>query len=79
MSRILICLAAAAAIAGSFGPALSQERLNDATLINTLNVLDDSKKIDVAALRKKAVDSVAMNRGPDRSLREPLLTIAPSL
>ena len=72
MSRILICLAAAAAIAGSFGPALSQERLNDATLINTLNVLDDSKKIDVAALRKKAVDSVAMNRGPDRSLREPL-------
>src|SRR6478752_1650752 len=50
----------------------AQERLNDTQLIETLNVLDQSKSIDVAALRRQAVDSVAANRGPDASLREPL-------
>ena len=50
----------------------AQARLNDADLIRTLSVLDTAKSIDVAALRRLAVDSVAANRGPDASLREPL-------
>ncbi|GGH11095.1 hypothetical protein GCM10007036_07940 [Alsobacter metallidurans] len=71
MNRTALALSAAIlAASGALGHA--QERLNDVTLINTLNVLDESTRIDVAALRKKAVDSVAANRGPDRSLREPL-------
>jgi OOP family OmpA-OmpF porin len=72
MKTLVLAMSAAAALAAVASSSVAQERLNDATLINTLNVLDESKKIDVAALRKKAVDSVAMNRGPDRSLREPL-------
>ncbi|PTM38948.1 OmpA family protein [Bosea sp. 124] len=50
----------------------AQERLTDSKLIETLQVLDNAPSIDVAALRRKATDSVAANRGPDASLREPL-------
>lgn len=68
-------LALLSAVAFSFclaAPAKAQSRLNDRQLIETLGELDESKSIDVEALRKRALDSVAQNRGPDPSNREPL-------
>jgi OmpA-OmpF porin, OOP family len=64
-------LAATAALLLASGAAWAQSRLNDTDLIQTLNALN-SKDVDVAAIRKRAVDSVAANRGPDAHLREPL-------
>lgn len=71
MKRLSIPLAAVAFL-GVVGTANAQARLNDAQLIETLSVLDQSKAIDIEALRRKAADSVAANRGPNASLREPL-------
>lgn len=62
----------AVALWNGAGSAHAQARLNDTQLIDTLSVLDQSKVIDVEALRRKAVDNVAANRGPNASLREPL-------
>jgi OOP family OmpA-OmpF porin len=72
MKPTFIVVMAALAAGVAAGPAVAQERLTDQQLIGTLSVLDDSKRIDVEALRRKAVDSVAMNRGPNASLREPI-------
>jgi OmpA-OmpF porin, OOP family len=72
MKKTLLALSAALLLAGAASGASAQARLNDSQLIGTLNVLDESKRIDIAALRKKAIDSVAANRGPNASLREPL-------
>ena len=72
MKPIALVFSAAIALAPATAIVQAQERLNDTQLIETLNVLDQSKSIDVAALRRQAVDSVAANRGPDASLREPL-------
>lgn len=72
MKPLAIVFSAAIALAGATTAAQAQARLNDTQLIETLNVLDRAKSIDVAALRRQAVDSVAANRGPDASLREPL-------
>ena len=72
MKPVFILLSAAMALVSVSSTAQAQAHLNDSQLISTLNVLDNAKKIDVAALRRKAVDSVAANRGPDSSLREPL-------
>ncbi|GAU86495.1 OmpA family protein [Bosea sp. BIWAKO-01] len=72
MKPIALVFSAAIALSAAATAVQAQERLNDAQLIETLNVLDQSKSIDVAALRRQAVDSVAANRGPDASLREPL-------
>ena len=72
MKPVFILLSAAMALVSVSSTAQAQAHLNDSQLISTLNVLDNAKKIDIAALRRKAVDSVAANRGPDASLREPL-------
>lgn len=72
MKTAFILLSTALALASASSSAQAQAHLSDSQLINTLNVLEGSKRIDVAALRRKAVDSVAANRGPDSSLREPL-------
>jgi outer membrane protein OmpA-like peptidoglycan-associated protein len=71
MTRFSVPLAALALL-GFIGTAHAQARLNDAQLIETLSVLDQSKALDIEALRRKAADSVAANRGPNASLREPL-------
>jgi len=72
MKPIAIVFSAAIALASASSALHAQARLSDSQLIDTLNVLDQAKSIDVAALRRQAVDSVAANRGPDASLREPL-------
>ncbi|QEL21957.1 OmpA family protein [Bosea sp. F3-2] len=72
MKPIALVFSAAIALASASSALRAQARLNDSQLIETLNVLDQSKSIDVAALRRQAVDSVAANRGPNASLREPL-------
>lgn len=72
MNPIALVFFTVVALAAASVTAQAQARLNDSQLIETLNVLDSSKTIDVAALRRQAVDSVAANRGPDASLREPL-------
>lgn len=72
MKRVALVFSVALALTAASATVHAQARLNDAQLIETLNVLDQSKSIDVAALRRQAVDSVAANRGPDASLREPL-------
>jgi len=72
MKAIALVFSAAIALIPATAAVQAQERLNDTQLIETLNVLDQSKTIDIVALRRQAVDSVAANRGPDASLREPL-------
>lgn len=72
MKPIAIVFSAALALACATTAAQAQAQLNDTQLIETLNVLDQAKSLDVAALRRQAVDSVAANRGPNASLREPL-------
>lgn len=68
--NIRILLLAAAALMLPAG-AQAQSRLTDSQLVQTLDSLN-SKEINVAAIRKQAVDSVAANRGPQANLREPL-------
>ena len=72
MKTFAASLLVATALWGSTGGAHAQARLNDSQLIETLGVLDQSKAIDIEALRRKAVDNVAAKRGPNASLREPL-------
>jgi outer membrane protein OmpA-like peptidoglycan-associated protein len=72
MKPIAIVFSAAIALTSATMAAQAQTRLNDTQLIETLNVLDQAKSLDIAALRRQAIDSVAANRGPDASLREPL-------
>ncbi|TCR65482.1 OmpA family protein [Bosea sp. BK604] len=72
MKAIALVFSAAIALIPATAAVQAQERLSDTQLIETLNVLDQSKTIDIVALRRQAVDSVAANRGPDASLREPL-------
>ena len=62
MKPIALVFSAAIALAPATAAVQAQERLNDTQLIETLNVLDQSKSIDVAALRRQAVDSVAAKR-----------------
>lgn len=72
MKALALVFSAAIALGSATTVVQAQGRLSDTQLIETLNVLDQSKSIDIAALRRQAVDSVAANRGPDASLREPL-------
>jgi OOP family OmpA-OmpF porin len=72
MKPIAIAFTAAISFACTTMTAQAQAQLNDAQLIETLSALDQAKSLDVAALRRQAVDSVATNRGPNASLREPL-------
>ncbi|MHB2168710.1 OmpA family protein [Alsobacter sp. R-9] len=72
MTRKALLLATALVAASTLSVVRAQERLDDSQLIQTLGQLDKAKAVDVEALRKKAVDSVAANRGPMANLREPL-------
>ncbi len=72
MKPIAVVFSAAIALASATSALHAQARLNDSQLIDTLNVLDQAKSLDIVALRRQAVDSVAANRGPNASLREPL-------
>lgn len=67
-AKILLVAAAALMLPAA---AQAQSRLTDQQLVQTLDALN-SKEINVAAIRKQAVDSVAANRGPQANLREPL-------
>jgi OmpA-OmpF porin, OOP family len=73
MKLATLSLISAAALSLLIGtPAAAQGRLTDSQLLNSLQTLDEAKSIDVAALRQKAIDSVAQNRSPDPNNREPL-------
>jgi outer membrane protein OmpA-like peptidoglycan-associated protein len=68
-AKFVLALASALVLGVATGQA--QSRLTDEQLLKTLDALN-SKEVDVAAIRKQAVDSVAANRGPAANLREPL-------